>query len=205
MASNAKVTNPKRYITEYYDSLINHVDILAEEALAKHDEQQQLDLNDKRVFKLTSGYLADNDFEDRSLDQVSFGDTAVDVSSYQKTYEIASSHPNHRLDKCTSTVSVHKYVNEMREEMIDELRKLQNETLRNYEASVRSSDDQDENEMARLKRKIFDRKFAFLVCSLELRHKWTHRELVHNSSPLNVYLVVLDDFFLDDQNKILLG
>lgn len=206
--------SPKRYLIEYYDALINHVDILAEEVLAQHDEKKKfLDLKDPHVF---SSYLKKWPNNESKVLAPSKRDKfdekyeePISLTAYKKHYYEMLDRPS-RYDELKS-VSIDKYVNEMRDEMIDELRRVQDESVREYEARARSGVTADANfepdnkeELARYKKKVFGDKFAFLIYSFKPKATRSIHMEDENPLPFNVYLVVLDDFYIDDQVKILL-
>lgn len=208
--------SPKRYIIEYYDSLINHIDIRAEEVLAQHDTQKQIDLKDARLFSRHVLKWPNDEIRFPELLQNRTSDLfdekyqePIEIKSYNKSYHTTDRAS--RFDERTS-VGVHEYVNEMRQEMIDELTKVQDETLKNYATSVRNGIEaadcnfnrDNKEELARYKKKVFGEKFAFLIYSIALKPPSRNLNTVANPSPFNVYLVVLDDFHLDDQTKTIL-
>lgn len=215
-ARTKKLANPKRLIIDYYDSLINHVDILAEESLEQQQQDssrsRRLELTDKRVFSFVERFECERILFtpiERDLFDEKCGDNAIFSPSFNENYKIINRSSRFDDEEETAWVSIVTYVNEMREEMIDELKRAQDETLMLYDShlkngstTVNSKDPDVDDDDDEFKRKVFDRKFSFLIYSFKLKN--SDVSMVENRSPLNAYLIMLEDFYIDNQTKTIL-
>lgn len=212
-ARTKKLANPKRLIIDYYDSLIKHVDILAEESLEQLEkvssQNRRLELADKRVFSFVERFECERILFtpiERDLFDEKCGENPIFSVFFNENYEIINRSNRFDDEEESAWVSIDKYVNEMREEMIEELRRAQDETLmlhdshlKNGSTTPNSKDPDDDDE---IKRKVFGRKFSFLIYSIKLKN--SDVGMVENRSPLNVYLIILEDFYIDNQTKTIL-
>ena len=190
--------NPKKIILDAYDSLINLVDIHAEETLEKHSETELLNISDE--YKSISNQETENETSNKSQNYFEFNllgeNTFIDPlkSNYKldEKFRTAKVYPK--------TTSVHEYVNKMREEMIDELVKIQGETLKLY----------DKTKSVDIK-SMFGEKYCSLVNVNEsgpqnnysLCFYEDYKPSKSTQTPFNMYLVVFD-FYIDENLKLIL-
>ena len=132
--------NPSILIIDYYDSLINKVDIFTEQVLEEHSPSE-LVFNDENSNKpkpqLTSQIVIPNKID--HILTYSNDETSISDPYYQK-YNITLDNEvkvNYELS------TIHYYVNKMREEMIEELNKLKDETMGNYQRLKQSGEKLD--------------------------------------------------------------
>lgn len=197
--------HPKLIIIDYYDLLIRNVDIYTEEQLKKYTDENVIEIvSDDLVLDKYSEKYENNeenpiimDFESPNaniydlIDKVPYWRQSI--YKYPKESEKAKNEPPPLLS------NVHKFLNNMRDEMIDELKKGQEAALKNYEKikneikvdKLASEEEFDRSVVSRL----FEKQFMFLLLDNKYESK--------NNSPFKLYLIVLD-FYLNKHEKEIL-
>lgn len=195
--------HPKLLIIDYYDSLIQQVDIYTEEQLAKYTDGQPV--VNKLIYKVIITESKNSDREEEihyCLDLESPSQNfnkIVDSDPFWEHSKYNYSKVNAKQDE-TEPLSI-DVLNKMRDELIDELKKGQHEALKYYETiknelkidKMASDEEIDRNVMARL----FEKQFMFLYLD---NKKYNYRNW---NSPFKLYLVVLD-FYLNKHERQLL-
>lgn len=183
----------KLTIIDYYDSLVQRVDVFTEERLEIYSNDHLIEIKDVEKDEISE------DLKAFDLD------TATDLLS-EKTEKIVFS-PDLVKDKPLSDFAVkpnwpkklpfsmgaQDYLNFMRDEMIKQIKIAEKDTLDYYETirdelrkNVKIADEKE------LKRKLFAKRSAFLFSN---RHS--------NLNPFSLYLVIFD-FYLDIHQEALL-
>lgn len=181
-----KVSNPKQIILDSYDFLINQIDIHAETVLANHTET---DLIDTTIS--SSCNTEPQTSTEKRHDYFDILEENVFADPFKEDYQIDEKFKSPLVDPTTTTV--HDYVNKMRQEMIDELNKVQEETLKQCEMT-----NKDESPIERLEKEksLFGKKYCFI---LETAEKSDTKQEVSKCPiryPFGMYLFVLD-FYVD--------
>lgn len=209
--------NPKLIIIDYYDSLIRQVDIYTEEQLEKYSDESVIDdvteNNESDVREMILDhyrdvdfrYISDSDEENsdglvfmpqntpkQTILESAFDDPYLKQSKFKYPKEKAKYEPP------PSTANVHQFLNQMRDELIAEIKKGQEAALNYFETikadlkvdQLESDEEIDQNLMA----KLFETQFMFLIldtddCEIKIRN-----------SPFKLYLIVLD-FYLNEQER----
>lgn len=182
----------KLIILNYYDSLVNRVDVYTEEQLEIYTNEHLIEIKD--IKKEEEG-------ENENFDL----NTATDLLSKETKQKIFS--PNQVKEKPISDYAVkinwsqnlpfemgaQDYLNFMRDELINQIEKAKKETLEYYETI---KDELKQNEMIsdenELKKKLFEKKSAFLFSRPH-----------SNLNPFTLYLVIFNFYFDDHQEELL--
>ena len=144
---STKAFSPKIEIINYFDGLINQVDIDIDESLEKYKENQVL--GDMKCFK--------------------YSKQDIRFNKYLKTFESTENNKNEYLteDLWSESTKVVDYLNQFRMRTIVELRKAQEESLEYYKLnSSRFSyfkEINDDEKIEEFKRQLFSEKFYFQV------------------------------------------
>lgn len=168
--------HPKLMIIDYYESLIRHVDIYTEERLSK-DLESDSDSSDSDDEK-------SQEFESSS----NFFLTNRDPYSNESWF-------NHSKEKATD---VHKYLNNKRDKLISEIKRGQEEALKNYEKIkseliVGKPAINDEEIDRNVATRLFDNEFMFLILDKDSNCQ-------KQDSPFKLYLIVLD-FYVNKNER----
>lgn len=211
-------SNPKLMVLEHYESLVRQVDIHTEELLEKCKETQLLGINSKpntsdisklsncliesyqirlRIFEESYGVSA---YHDPYSEEYENGHTATSTSSSCES--VANATP-----PITDSITVREYASRMRDEMLDELRRIQTETLAwcdTIRSELAAIDRSSVECIEKLKKKIFSQKFAFILQIDEIMVPTSSsKDFVPNPLPFKLYLFVLD-FYMDAESLIFL-
>lgn len=189
--------NPKLLILNYYESLINQIDLSTEEELdrfAKNDQLQPVsNFQDKTL-------IYSNNDNDSKKDSIRCVNCTKDIDNYKDPYlecfnhDIIKEFPSTRL----ANLTLSDYLNCVRQEMLIELNRCQSENLEHYE-TIRNDLKGLDDELVR--KLVFKTKFCFIHRFNEIVIKTlTHNMpiLESNPSPFKMYLFVLD-FYLSQQ------
>ena len=190
----------KLMIIDYYDSLIQQVDIYTEEQLGKYTEESvitfddsDLDRSDSNEEEETPDFL-DLESQNTTINQI------ISYNPYWKRSEYKYPKEKAKHEPSELSTNVHKFLNNIREEMIRELKKGQEEALKYYEkikSEVKVDKLASEEEMDRkINAKLFENQIMLLV--LDKNSKSTN-----GNSPFKLYLIVLD-FYLNRHERHLL-
>lgn len=172
--------NQKKLIIEYYDSLTNQIDIYAEQVLEKYKAE------DKIRDKMNSVYLPNKQVNNNYLIphyQWTSCEETLYIDPYLEKFPLKQELTNVRFDP--KTKKVHDYVNEMRQEMIDELKIGEHETLVKCQRMMKEKQSIDTNE---IESKLFENKFSFVI----IRKEPTGENLVPTRGLFQCFLVVLN-------------
>lgn len=126
--------NPLKLIIDYYDSLVNQIDIYTEKVLEANSPSEQLVLNNE-----TDNSNENNYFRNNQLSEIFYVD------------------PN------SEKFNIQFYVNKTREEMISMLRKLEDETIKCYQQLKKSGDKLDKCDEETIMSVLFADNFPFIV------------------------------------------
>lgn len=204
--------NPRRVISEHFESLVNHVNMVADEQLSFYDQKKRLDYDDQHVFtaiqesdergekKRTATPRSSPDDDSKQRERDIFGETRGELNVYKDPYSsvyVVDERPVRYVSTDKSTTTIHGYVMDMRDEMRDELKRLQADACQYYE-KVKNINDASLDADA-LKSKLFVNKFALLFCPRELKASYDI-ERSQNRSPYQVYLIVFD-FYMDEETR----
>lgn len=170
--------NLKMITLTSYDLLVRELDIYTEEILAKLSESERLDNYEPSRITEKIGYNFDKDsIKSIKFDQLEENDEYIDP--YKEKYEIEERFKVSKVDP--NKITVHDYVNKMRQEMIDELEKVQGEILKMIEKRKNEPDDSTGD------------KECFLLITKNAKND----EKTSRFFPFRIYLFVLDDFKMD--------
>lgn len=187
-------SNSKLAIVNSYDKLINLVDIRAEEILEKHVESDLFD----DVVVSNADNKPQQQMKNKSKNQDIFDKLGEDmlVDQNKEEYEIDEKFKKpHDIDLKTTTVF--DYVNKMRIEVIDTLKKEQDEALRMYDKRMRATNDVDSNNQEKLE--LIGNKYCFLI-EPKTKKETDIKPSRYVRSPFSIYLFVLD-FCLDERTR----
>lgn len=188
--------NPKLIISQYYDSLVNQIDIHTEELLEKVSETHQISSD---IFKPGKTYHEmSNDFFVRPDNFVPTYqiDSYTDPYSDKYTYNV-SANP---LADSVKSIKIREYCQSIRTEMIDELRRAETQTMEYYE-SIRKdikSIKRENRTVEKLKKQLFANKYFFIIRVDRIRLEAF--EAVANRSWFKIYLFELN-FYLDQESQ----
>lgn len=203
--------NPKLMIIDYYDSLIQQVDIHTEEQLSKYTENSVVGEIEKHSYeiyqfmKILPFFHSDNsDLYDTDNDQLEYLHSQAEFDfeiSGANINKLAFSDPYAKLANYTYlegkheppllSTNVHQFLNKMRDELLGELKRGQEEALKHYdkiknEIKVDKLDEEiDRNRSSRL----FENEYMFLILDGKSEHQ-------KGCLPFKMYLIVLD-FYVD--------
>ena len=198
-------------IIDYFDSLVQQVDIYTEEELEKYTDQSV-------VTKIPDDDQSPSD-EEESNDEVgnkeksllnlfdswesiknAYENQTYDEDPYmnEREYEYSGVETKHEPPSVSS--NVRQFLNNMRDEMINEIRKGEEEALKNYK-NIKSelkidklaSDEEIDRDVAT---RLFENKSMFLLLDINSKSK-------NKDSPFKLYLFVVD-FYLNKQERKLL-
>lgn len=186
--------NPKRLIVEYFDSLINKVDIYVEEMLETTTDEDEI--------------IVDKDCDNESLNDSFTSVTSYDIENELDEHTcirdenwnpfIFKNKFGHQIRSSIEFESESKlldYYNRSRDEMIRQLNEIQAEVLRQFEA-VHKDLNLNENSYDDVKEKVFATKFPIII-KIE-------RSIPNHERLFKLYLVVLD-FYLAEKDITILG
>lgn len=211
-------SNPKLMVLEHYESLVRQVDIHTEELLEKCKDSQLLSINSKPntsdISRLSNCLIESYQIRLRIFEE-SYGVSAYH-DPYSEKYDYENGHTaTSTSSSCESVVkppindsiTVREYVSRLRDDMLDELRRIQTETLAwcdTIRSELAAMDRSSVESIEKLKKKIFSQKFAFILQIDEIMVPTSSsKDLVPNPLPFKLYLFVLD-FYMDAESLIFL-
>ena len=198
-------------IIDYFDSLVQQVDIYTEEELEKYTDQSV-------VTKIPDDDQSPSD-EEESNDEVgnkeksllnlfdswesiknAYENQTYDEDPYmnEREYEYSGVETKHEPPSVSS--NVRQFLNNMRDEMINEIRKGEEEALKNYK-TIKSelkidklaSDEEIDRDVAT---RLFENKSMFLLLDINSNSE-------NNDSLFKLYLFVVDFYLNKHQRKLL--
>lgn len=197
--------NPKLLILNYYESLINQIDLSTEEELdrfAKNDQLLQLDkMENQSISNFQDKTLVySNNDDNTKIYSISCEKCTKEIDNYKDPYLdvnneiIIEEFPFARL----ANLTLNDYLNSVRQEMLIELNRCQSENLEHYE-TIRNNLNGLDDELVR--KSVFETKFCFIhrfneIVITPLTHNMPILE--SNPSPFKMYLFVVD-FYLSQQ------
>lgn len=191
--------HPKLIIIDYYDSLINQVDIYTEEQLAKHTDSDVVTeaISKEDSFNTNSSYKTEENPDD--LDLESSNANLKKIVNYQPySKEVKYTYPEEKAKHeppPPPMTNVHQFLNKMREEMIGQIKRYQEKSLKYYETIKNELKVQKLESEEEILGRLFEREFSFLILE-----KTSHCK-ANKNSPFNMYLIVLD--FYVNKHEIL--
>lgn len=198
-----RLINPKWELIQFFDSMIQKIDIHTEEQLEKLTEnsfvpKNIMNPNEESNIPPDVQYYFDNDYM-RGVRQ---------IDSYLDPYLSYEFEPKESRIEVKSE-KLRDYINHIREEMLNELKKARQSALENYESikhELNFDTFLDKKEaIENLYRKTFDRKFWMIFYLDEIREidVFSNEVVNVNSSPFKLYLCEFD-FYLDPKEQMLL-
>lgn len=210
---------PKLIISQYCDSLVQHIDIYTEDSLRKCRDDEFMDPIEVYTQNSTSTKLnneildladLDLNLDSESIDNISnhAENVFIGTKSKLKEFDVTANRHNIKDEKMFENLKVTSFLNREREEMLNELRRLEAETFDFYEtikdgedfknlATIGDKRERHEQVMSQ----VFANKFAFIV-GFELRRSWYGRTSVKTA--FKQHLVVLDFYLTRMERQILM-
>lgn len=206
--------NPKLAMSAYFDSLIRQIDIHTEQTLAKYADNDVFEFksDDDKNKTENDDFIRDNSAEIGDIDIESFDSSLFDADFIWQSFFDENSHNfennlygDEQQKQQQEPMNVKNYVNKLRDEMIGELERDQEQAFILYESikvelkrDIESlSDDADKRD--HLFSRIFARKFYFTFI---VRDSYYSRSWMKN--PFKLHLVELD-FYLNRNERSMLG
>lgn len=153
--------NPKKVIIEYFDSLTNQIDIYAEQVMEKHTADEMILNKTNSVLPLDE---SSNNAE-YTINQL-YESNAFNQNPYKEGYTINDEFKMNRFDPDSS--KVHNYVNRMRQEMLDELKTIEDEKMIKCEQKRRENKSVEKNDF---ESDLFADKLPFVIIRKEVDQK----------------------------------
>ena len=205
--------NPKRFILDYYDSLVRRIDIYTEEQLELYTENDRLQHSKYSidVCERKKEELFSTRHRYQELEEIHGGGWSRDF--YYEEYDIDPD-DSKEADFVPGTTSIPVYLNSTRDKAIDALRKAEAENLKYYESikqdleelAEQNKEAQYEKETIELfKEKLFATKFCFLT-EIDQVLVNAHRQQTKyatNACAFSLYVCVCD-FYLEEVFQTLL-
>lgn len=192
MNSRRLIVNPKLIIIDYYDSLIQQIDIYTEEKLKSlSDPDICCDEVEKAKTTLVQAKYSNKCFE---LEWPSFVSQTFETDGYKDPYKSTYEYDIIKKKSFVKNIKIRDQVNRIRDDIIRQIDQIRSENLEHFE-SIRNelkknSSESEEETNRRFKKKLFEKKFCFIF---ELKN--APKEL--NSCSYDLYLILLD-FYPDD-------
>lgn len=187
--------NPKVSIINYYDHLINQIDLYTEKLLEKIDDDALL--REPEAYQLG---IADciGDIEAKIMEKLNL--------NYKRNYD-QNDFEMHQvtIDAVAGQTKIRDYVNMVRERAISEVRLVQEQSLREYKKTVISPDYAESDEESTLREKIFANKFCFSLVidqSPDVKARYFSRPL-ENKSIFKMYICLVDFYMSSEDIKLL--
>lgn len=221
-----KLTNPKKIIHDYYDSLVRYLDIYVEQKLEKimgnnQEEENEKQRNTDRFYYMFRNSLYDDDFwtSESEIDWNSadpdlhklFYSPFVDFRNRKDEIETKKTlREQQKLLLTESDYHLSEYLNRMREDLTNVLNRgrakalTHLETLEmNFENTKSASNNKEiKND---IKSRLFGNEFMFVFSSEDVSAHCTYQgeNWANKSSKFQLYLFVID-FYLSKQQLELL-
>lgn len=200
----SKKLNPKLVISQYFDSIIQRIDIFTEEQLEKCSQTDSLTIpnsmdytvktiSENRAKTTTEGNESPDELDFENDDNVWKHDYEnIWNGLFNEKFEKINIFRNVSIPENEITVNMRDYLNQARDEMLAELAKAQEEAFKHYEMikkDIKRDKDEDED---KLMEKLFANKFYILVEFVSSNDK----RLKQNSQHL-----ILIDFYLNKPGR----
>ena len=183
---------PSLLITEYYDSLISQLDINTEETIKEYKENG---LPVKLVLTDSWNQSFDND-----QTELTYG-----VETYNNPYK-SQKYTIDRTDisEIRDISQAEEYMNKMRQKAIDEIRKVQDENLKFYNANKEKfkvdRENLTEEKLEELKSQLFANRYCFLVKKEPIYIYFHLNDNKNLKFPLFNLNTVITDFYLRESD-----
>lgn len=193
------MVNPKLFLSNYFDSLINQIDIHTEEQLEKYQENENLN-EDLILFERNFNINKNDEYKIRPFDDRTANGIEFHLNPYSASYEY-----DLNLNERSRSTNIHNYLNDSRETMLEHVQKSRAEAHERYEMSMRDDDLKkfENDQIDELKRHLFTQHFLFLIRVDEIILGTNSSKLL-NPSPYRLYLLVTD-YFIDRHEQFLFG
>lgn len=207
MASIISSANVKLIILDYYDSIIRDIDIYAEKKLEKCNETDMVEIENNTnseqtdVEVIQSSYATNTNTNDAESDSEieNYGlENYLDSYMEKYNYEVVN-----QPKSIQSRIKASDYINELRDEMIDELKKAQKNALIYYESiksnvNIKSiSDLQERNE--RVRELVLTKQSAFIIRIDKKQADFRPAK----KSRFKLYLVLIDFYLKSNEQDLL--
>ena len=149
MAKQIEFLSPKLLIVDYYDSLINDIDIYTEELLDEYSQNDILPFKPKiETCNTNIDTKNRNFFEIDSL-----------LNPYTADYKNDMS-----IELTPGRTKIHDYLNKVRSKSIEEIKKVREENLQRYDLNKKKLKyDRNDLKLEDLRRELFKEKFCFVL------------------------------------------
>ena len=185
-----KFHSPKLLIVDYHDSLINEIDICTEEILEKYTENEVLP--DEPKVKLNGVFNHERDSEDiESKKYHKFFKIDSIIDPYKEEYKF----DKEEIDFIPESKKLHDYVNQIRSKSIEEINKVREENLQQFEINKEkykyNRNDLSAAKVEEMRRELFKEKFCFVL---------RVDDIFKNTIPIK-YITIITDFYLDFSSR----
>lgn len=195
-------SNPKFLILNYYDSLVNQIDIYTEEELDRTASDDRLDFN--RTIPNES--ILKTNFEQNKPDYFMKNyENEIETQFTDYSYEEISDHEIIHSEPTISSddLSVRDYLNSVRQTMLLELSSSQIENLKHYEKC--KSDLNKDFGQEKVREHVFESRFCFIIQfdHVLIGNENQQSNYVDNPSPFKLYLFLVDFYMTTKELELL--
>lgn len=196
--------NPKLIISQYYDSLVNQIDIHTEELINKTPETHEISSDllkpgKEAYHEMSPDFFVKPDYFAPTFEVDSYSDPYTDKYTHSST---ADEHCDQTFNKPASSIKLRAHFESIRREMIDELRRAERQAMDDCETLIRKDLNWKASKsrcvVDEIKEQLFERKF-YLIVRVD-RVNLEAFEAVANRSWFKIYLFELD-FYLDGESQ----
>ena len=185
----AQFHSPKMLIVDYYDSLINRIDIYTEELLEEYSEDDVLPKENEPSESPWCG-----DYKE------------VIDNPYKIDYNGILNTENQMNDVIPGSTKVHDYLNRVRSKAIEEIGKVRDENLSRYELNKEkfkysSRDELTEEKIEEMRRELFKESFCFLLRIDRLKNNVNFSQ--YSDCLFKLHTVVTDCYFDSNDQEII--
>lgn len=184
--------SPKILVIEYFESLVNRIDIHIEEQLNKYSSKDLLDYQPTEYIGPANYY---QQYSSQPLYEFDLVESAR--NPYENSYNYNRIPVSNKF--IPKRTQVCDYLNRVRDEMIEHLKEAEKETIKNYEAIRSVLKDADFYSDSIIKENVFDKRFLFIVQVDNI--KLVDGIRAENKSPFKLYLVDLD-FYMSEHEML---
>lgn len=195
-SSQPKANLSNLSIADYYDDMINIIDLEAEKILHQHDPSEKINQDPRMFVNMNTSEDEDNESSEEERgstvgdiaimesERDIFGNTCCEANRYRSPYEAKFTYnqkfKSARFDSKKTTI--HEYVDKTRCEMIDELTMLKDECVEKVKVVSGNEEEMFGNE-----------KFPILI-RLEWFMGSQEYEWCENRSPFAYFLLIFDSY-----------
>jgi hypothetical protein len=183
----AQFHSPKLLIVDYYDSLINRIDIYTEELLAEYSED---DVLPKEKEPSASHWWIGLKLKE-----------TID-NPYKIDYNGVLNIDNQVKDVVPGSTKVHDYLNRVRSKAIEEIGKVRDENLSRYELNKErfkkygNRDELTEEKIEEMQRELFEESFCFLLSIDRVKNS-------RSNCLFELHTIVTDCYFDSNDQEII--